>query len=101
MSEADVSNSRGKDAKYDATRAARRYVPLETVNAFVLSKNFIVAHGIVSNISETGACLITNTLIEPGQTDVDVVITAPLYRVPVGTLELHEEDIVVRTKDVL
>jgi len=40
-------------------------------------------------------------LIEPWQHDVDVVVTAPLYRVPVGTLHLPEEDIVVRTNDVL
>jgi hypothetical protein len=68
MSEAEVTEDQEKEREYEATRAARRYVPLETVNAFVLSEDFIVAHGIVSNISETGACLITNTVIEPGQT---------------------------------
>jgi len=40
-------------------------------------------------------------LIEPWQRDVDVVVTAPLYRVPVGTLHLPENDIIVRTDDVL
>jgi hypothetical protein len=40
-------------------------------------------------------------LIEPWQRDVEVVVTAPLYRTPVGTLYLEEEDIVVRTDDVL
>lgn len=40
-------------------------------------------------------------LIEPWQRDVDVVVTAPLYRVPVGTLHLPEDDIIVRTDDVL
>lgn len=68
MSEAEVTGDKGREREYEATRAARRYVPLKTVNAFVLSEDFIVAHGIVSNISETGACLITNTVIEPGQT---------------------------------
>jgi len=40
-------------------------------------------------------------LIEPWQTDVEVEVTAPLYRTPVGTLHLRQEDIVVRTDDVL
>ncbi len=40
-------------------------------------------------------------LIEPWQHDVEVVVTAPLYRSPVGTLYLEEEDIIVRTDDVL
>jgi hypothetical protein len=40
-------------------------------------------------------------LIEPWQTDVEVEVTAPLYRTPVGTLRLRQEDIVVRTDDVL
>lgn len=40
-------------------------------------------------------------LIEPWQKNVDVVVTAPLYRVPVGTLHLPEDDIIVRTDDVL
>ena len=54
-------------AEFTRTRATRRYIPLETVNALVLSEQFYLAHGVVSNISETGACLITNTVIEPGQ----------------------------------
>lgn len=40
-------------------------------------------------------------LIEPWQHDVEVTVTAPLYRTPVGTLHLPEEDIVVRTDEVL
>ena len=68
MNQTEVSQDKEKEREYEATRAARRYVPLETVNAVGVSEDFIVAHGIVSNISETGACLITNTVIEPGQT---------------------------------
>jgi hypothetical protein len=40
-------------------------------------------------------------LIEPWQQDVEVVVTAPLYGTTVGTLDLRQEDIVVRTDDVL
>jgi hypothetical protein len=46
----------------------RRFVPLETISAALLEDDRVVAHGIVSNISERGACLITNTPLEPGRT---------------------------------
>ncbi|UCC15484.1 MAG: hypothetical protein JSW21_06055 [Gammaproteobacteria bacterium] len=40
-------------------------------------------------------------LIEPWQRDIEVEVTAPLYRIPVGTLRLREKDIVVRTDNIL
>ena len=67
MSETDTVENSEKVTKYSATRAARRYVALETVNALVLCGDVVVAQGVVSNISECGACVITNTVIEPGQ----------------------------------
>lgn len=67
MSEANVEPQEGGGVEFTPTRATRRYVPLETVNAVILSDDFVLAHGIVSNISESGACLITNTSVEVGQ----------------------------------
>ena len=40
-------------------------------------------------------------LIEPWEEDIQVTVTAPLYRKPVGTLQLPQEDIIVRTREVL
>ena len=40
-------------------------------------------------------------LIEPWEKDIEVTVEAPLYRIPVGTLHLREEDIIVRTREVL
>ena len=48
-------------------RVGRRYIPLESISVALLEDDRIVAHGIVSNISERSACLITNTPIEPGR----------------------------------
>lgn len=67
MSEMGIALNKPEGAKYSATRAARRYVPLEMVNALILSGDVVVAQGVVSNISECGACVIANTVIEPGQ----------------------------------
>ncbi len=66
MSEAEVEAQNG-EREFDAVRAASRYVPVETVSAIILSDEAFLGHGIVSNISESGACLITSTMMEPHQ----------------------------------
>jgi hypothetical protein len=57
------------------TRANRRYVPLKPVSAVILADDCYLAHGVVSNISTSGACLITNTVMENGS-DVRVQFAA-------------------------
>jgi hypothetical protein len=64
MSEAQVA-AENVASIYDAVREACRFVPVETVSAILVSDTGFLGHGVVSNISIKGACLITNTMIEP------------------------------------
>lgn len=48
-------------------RANRRLVPVETMTVALVQPGALAARGIVSNVSERGACLITNTAIERGR----------------------------------
>ena len=50
---------------YAPARDSSRFVPLETISAILVSEDAFLGHGVVSNISESGACLITNAMIEP------------------------------------
>lgn len=67
MSKAKAKGKKKRDLQFSPSRASRRYVPVESVSAFVVSDSSFLAHGIVSNISARGACLITNTAIEEGE----------------------------------
>jgi hypothetical protein len=66
MSEAEAVAKKEGGLEYSSTRVNRRYVPLETVSAVLLADDCYLAHGVASNISASGACLITNTVMEPG-----------------------------------
>ncbi len=66
MNEAQVV-AKNEASLYEAIRETGRFIPLETVSAILVSDDGFLGHGIVSNISEKGACLITSTMIEPGQ----------------------------------
>ena len=65
MNKAEVVAQTQTKTQSTPTRTTRRYVPLETVSAIMVSDDNLLAYGVVSNISESGACLIANTSIEP------------------------------------
>ncbi|MFQ5789241.1 MAG: PilZ domain-containing protein [Acidobacteriota bacterium] len=46
-------------------RGARRFIPLEPVSAVLMGRGSSLGQGIVSNISRTGACLVTNAQFSP------------------------------------
>ena len=66
MSEAEAVVKKEGGLEYSPTRTNRRYVPLKPVSAVLLADSGYLAHGVASNISASGACLITNTVMEPG-----------------------------------
>ena len=47
-------------------RQAGRAVPTTSVTVALLEDNVPVAYGIVRNLSEIGACIMTNTVLRPG-----------------------------------
>ncbi len=49
-------------------RRAGRAVPTTSVTVALLEDNLPVAYGIVRNLSEIGACIMTNTILRPGNT---------------------------------
>lgn len=49
-------------------RRAGRAVPTTSVTVALLEDNLPVAYGIVRNLSEIGACIMTNTVLRPGHT---------------------------------
>ena len=49
-------------------RRAGRAVPTTSVTVALLEDNLPVAYGIVRNLSEIGACIMTNTVLRPGNT---------------------------------
>lgn len=48
---------------YDTPRIAKRFVPEKSVTVAFVDKEFPVAYGVVKNISETGACIITDSIL--------------------------------------
>ncbi len=65
MSEAEIEAQNDDGEESRPKRTARRFVPVEPVSVALFTENELLGHGVVSNISESGACLITSTLIEP------------------------------------
>jgi hypothetical protein len=49
-------------------RRAERFVPSTSVTVALLEENLPIAYGVVSDISEAGACVMTNTGLSPGKT---------------------------------
>lgn len=66
MSEAQAA-VKNTASMHGAAREVDRFVPVGTVSAILVSDTGFLGYGVVSNISEKGACLITNTTIEPHQ----------------------------------
>jgi len=65
MIEAEIEAQNDDGEESQPIRAARRFVPVEPVSVVLFTENELLGHGVVSNISESGACLITSTLVEP------------------------------------
>jgi hypothetical protein len=65
MSETEALAGKASGVEYSPTRANRRYVPLEPISVVLLMDDSYISHGVASNISTSGACLIMNTEVEP------------------------------------
>lgn len=59
---------------YRDCRISPRFVPEDSVSATILDGDFHVVHGIVANLSESGASLVTNRCVGCGP-DIEVKLT--------------------------
>lgn len=49
------------------SRRAGRFVPTSAVTVALLEDNLPIAYGVVRDISEAGACIMTDTVLAPGK----------------------------------
>lgn len=49
------------------SRRTGRFVPSTSVTVALLEENLPIAYGVVRDISEAGACIMTNTSLSPGR----------------------------------
>jgi PilZ domain len=49
------------------SRRAGRFVPSTSVTVALLEENLPIAYGIIRDLSEAGACIMTNTSLNPGK----------------------------------
>ncbi len=49
------------------SRRTGRFVPSTSVTVALLEENLPIAYGVVRDISEAGACIMTNTSLNPGR----------------------------------
>jgi PilZ domain len=54
------------DREY-VSRRSGRLVPVTSVTVALLEENLPVAYGVVRDLSEAGACIMTNTSLTPGK----------------------------------
>jgi hypothetical protein len=50
------------------SRRTGRFVPSTSVTVALLEENLPIAYGVVRDISDAGACIMTNTSLNPGMT---------------------------------
>ena len=50
------------------SRRAGRFIPSASVTVALLEDNLPIAYGVVRDLSEAGACIMTNTNLNPGRT---------------------------------
>jgi hypothetical protein len=55
------------DGQFVARRAGR-FVPSTSVTVALLEENVPVAYGVIRDLSEAGACIMTNSNLSPGRT---------------------------------
>jgi hypothetical protein len=49
------------------SRRAGRFLPSSSVTVALLEENLPVAYGVVKDLSEAGACIMTNAVLRPGK----------------------------------
>ncbi len=49
------------------SRRAGRFLPSSSVTVALLEENLPVAYGVVKDLSEAGACIMTNAVLRPGR----------------------------------
>lgn len=49
------------------SRRAGRFIPSSSVTVALLEENLPIAYGVVRDISESGACIMTDTVLSPGR----------------------------------
>ena len=54
------------DREY-VSRRTGRFVPSTSVTVALLEENLPIAYGVVRDISDSGACIMTNTSLNPGR----------------------------------
>lgn len=49
------------------SRRAGRFLPSRSVTVALLEENLPIAYGVVKDLSEAGACIMTNAVLRPGK----------------------------------
>lgn len=49
------------------SRRAGRFLPSSSVTVALLEENLPIAYGVVKDLSEAGACIMTNAVLRPGK----------------------------------
>ena len=60
--------------QYESLRAVRRLTPKQAATASVYRDEQQLAYGILTNVSATGACIVTDSRLAPG-TDVNLLLS--------------------------
>lgn len=71
------------DERFDVPRTIRRKAPRNAATAAVFRESQQLAYGVVTNVSATGACIVTDSPLAPGS---DVHLKLSFYQQP----ELYE-----------
>ncbi len=73
------------DKRFDVPRTIRRMEPKHAATAAVFRDSQQLAYGVVTNLSVTGACIVTDSRLEPGS-NVELKLSfyqqASLYELP-------------------
>ena len=67
------------DKRFDVPRTIRRMEPKHAATAVVFRDSEQLAYGVVTNLSVTGACIVTDSRLEPGS---NVSLKLSLYQQP-------------------
>ncbi len=62
------------DERFDVPRAIRRMAPKNAATAAVFRESQQLAYGVVTNVSVTGACIVTDSRLSPGS-NVDLKLS--------------------------
>jgi len=62
------------DKRFDVPRTIRRMAPKHAATAAVFRDSEQLAYGVVTNLSVTGACIVTDSRLDPGS-NVDLKLS--------------------------